>query len=110
MIANLVLSPPIAFPVLLLACGLLYMGLGGLTLKKKGFVEGLTKPYACGEEQIDVVQTDYGQFLPFAFFFTILHVVALMVTSVPIDTLGSYLIAVLYLLGALAGLSILYRS
>ena len=34
------------------------------------------------------VQPDYGQFFPFAFFFTILHVVALMVATVPAGTCG----------------------
>ena len=106
---DLLMSPPIAFAVLLAASGLLYFGLRVFTLNKAVAGEGL-KPYACGEEQTDTIQADYGQFFPFAFFFTILHVVALTVTTVPVHTMGNYLIAVLYLLGALVGLSILYRS
>jgi len=108
--SNLLLWPPLAFAVLLAASWLLYRALRVFTLRTSSNPAGLVKPYACGEEQVDAVQADYGQFFPFAFFFTILHVVALTVTTVPVDAMGSYLIAVLYLLGAIVGLSILYRS
>ena len=43
------------------------------------------------------------------YFFTILHVVALMVTTVPVGTIHSACIAVLYLVGAVTGLIILFR-
>lgn len=107
---NILLSPAIAFPVLLAASGLFYLALRGLTMKKEKYPVGLAKPYACGEEQFETAQADYAQFFPFAFFFTILHVVALTVTTVPVETMGNYLIAVLYVLGAVVGLTILYRS
>jgi NADH-quinone oxidoreductase subunit A len=104
------LSPPIAFVILLAACGLLYWGMGRLAPKKRGKGEGL-KPYACGED-IDshMIQPDYGQFLPFAFFFTILHVVALMVTTGAGATAAAFAIALLYVTGALLGLVVLYRN
>jgi hypothetical protein len=106
---ELLLSPPIAFLILLAVAGLLYAVLGGFTFKAKNFPHGLTKPYACGEEQPDrPVRPDYGQFFPFAFFFTILHVVALTVTTVPVVATGNVLIAILYLAGAVVGLSVLY--
>ena len=57
-----------------------------------------------------MIQPDYGQFFPFAFFFTILHVVALMVTTVPARDAGArFVIAVVYVLGAVVGLLVLYR-
>ena len=55
------------------------------------------------------VQVDYGQFFPFAFFFTILHVVTLVVATSPARTLQSVGIAIIYVLGALLGLFILFR-
>lgn len=73
---------------------------------------GKTKAYACGENPItNRVQPNYGEFFPFAFFFTIMHVVALMVATVPAGGLGKCLgIVALYLLAALSGLFILFRE
>jgi NADH-quinone oxidoreductase subunit A len=111
---ELLLSPPIAFVILLAAAGLVYAALGRLAPKRRSRGEGL-KPYACGEDKSDhMIQPDYGQFLPFAFFFTILHVVALMVTTAGSAagglTAAALVIAVVYVLGAVVGLVILYRK
>lgn len=109
MISDLLLSPPIVLLILLAAVGSTYLTMRLISIAK-GNVPGQTKPYACGEEQTNVVQADYGQFFPFAFFFTILHVVALTVTTLPAENMGSYTMAVLYVAGAAIGLCILYRS
>ena len=105
------LSPPIAFLILLAAGGLLYWGMGRLAPKKRGAGQGL-KPYACGEEGPDqTIAPNYGQFLPFAFFFTILHVVALTVTTAAAGmTAAAFVIAAVYVLGAVIGLVVLYRD
>ena len=106
-----ILTPPIAFVVVLLAVVCLYFLLSRVALRRAGHSDGGTRPYACGEESPDqMIQPDYAQFLPFAFFFTILHVAALMVTTVPVGTPAAILIAVIYVLGAVVGLSILYRK
>ena len=111
MIPNFLLSPPVALIVVLAFGTTCYAVIRPLTFKKSGPPsEGLRKPYACGEEQTENVQADYAQFFPFAFFFTILHVVALTVTTVPAETAGNFLIAILYVVCALVGLSVLYRS
>jgi hypothetical protein len=90
---NLML-PPVAFVILLGASALLLAGMKRLSSGRRR----LTEPYACGEElSSHLIQPDYGQFLPFAFFFTILHVIALMAATVPATTLGSSGIAVIYL-------------
>ena len=109
MIKDIMLSPPIVFFLLLAASGLLYYLMGRLRLRNVSSAAQV-KAYACGEEQTDPIQADYGQFFPFAFFFTILHVVALMIASVPVQEAGSYFFAVLYMLGAVIGLTVLYRS
>ena len=104
------LYPPIAFLILLAAGGLLYWFMGRLAPKKRGRGEGL-KPYACGEDMdTHMIQPNYGQFLPFAFFFTILHVVALMVTTAAGVTAAAFAIALLYVLCAAVGLVVLYRN
>lgn len=56
------------------------------------------------------VRPDYSQFFPFAFFFTIMHVVALMVATIPGGAIKLYAIAVLYLIVAVSALFILFRK
>jgi hypothetical protein len=79
------LLPPILFVVVLALVAAEYKGFDALSLKQpegKPQPEGKTKPYACGEDVADHrAQPDYGQFFHFAFFFTIMHVVALVVTT-----------------------------
>jgi NADH-quinone oxidoreductase subunit A len=83
---------------------------GTLGFKRKGARGALDKPYAGGETiEKHRVQVDYSQFFPFAFFFTILHVVTLVVSTSPARTLESLAIAAIYVLGALLGLFILFR-
>ena len=105
------LSPPIAFLVLLAAGGLIYWCMGRLApMKARSKGEGL-EPYACGEDiDTHMIQPSYGQFLPFAFFFTILHVTALMVTTAAGATAAAFAIALLYVLCAAVGLVVLYRN
>jgi NADH-quinone oxidoreductase subunit A len=110
MATNLLLSPPIVFIIVLLIVISLSNILSKLAFKPKRLVAGLTKPYACGEDIAShMIQPDYPQFFPFAFYFTILHVVALMVALVPVETLETLVIAVIYIFGAIIGLTVLYR-
>ncbi len=107
---SLLLSPPMAFIIVLGAVLCLSFALAKLAFKPQRRVEGLTKPYACGEDVGDImIQPDYSQFFPFAFYFTILHVVALMIAAVPAATIETFLIAVIYIVGAIIGLMVLYR-
>lgn len=108
--ANLLLTPPVAFTLLLaLSWGMSFLS-ATLAFKRKGEKGALTKAYAGGEDvKQHRVQPDYSQFFPFAFFFTILHVVTLVVATVPTETAGSFMITVIYILGALLGLFVLFR-
>jgi len=102
------LVPPVAFAIVLLAVLAFSAALSRLALRRKGRVEGLAA-YACGEDiPSHMMQPDYSQFFPFAFFFTILHVAALMVITVPAATTATFVIAVVYILGAAVALSVLY--
>jgi hypothetical protein len=107
---KLLLSPPIAFLIILSTVTIFSAALSKLSLKptKRGYGEG--KSYACGEDvPTHLMQPDYSQFFPFAFFFTVLHVVALMIATVPIETMESFAIAIIYIAGALVGMAILFR-
>ena len=82
-----------------------------IALKNSKRPAGLCKPYACGEDlQNPRVQPDYSQFFPFAFFFTIMHVMALIITTVPIVAIRYSGNAFLYIIGAVCGLLILFRK
>jgi NADH:ubiquinone oxidoreductase subunit 3 (subunit A) len=110
MTEGLLLSPPVVFIIILGVVLSLSFVLSKLAYKPERMVDGLTKSYACGEDLADnMVQPDYSQFFPFAFYFTILHVVALMVAAVPTATIETLLIAVIYIIGAIIGLLVLYR-
>jgi NADH-quinone oxidoreductase subunit A len=79
---------------------------------KDDFPSGKGKPYACGEDCYDHrIHPSYGQFFVFAVFFTIMHVVGLMLATLPGGFLmtGAASIAVLYLAGAITALFILYN-
>ena len=107
---NLLLSPVAVFIIVFAAAVLLSALFSRLAFKNKAAAAGMKKPYACGENVSRAkAHPDYSQFFPFAFYFTILHVVALMVASVPIATIGTTLIAVIYISGAIVGLLVLYR-
>jgi len=109
---RILLFPPLAF-VLALGGGLLISALAKpfapRPVRREG--DGKLKPYACGE---DVggrqAAPEYTQFFPFAFFFTIMHVIALIVATVPGGDTSISALSVLYLLGAAMGLFILFRS
>lgn len=71
---------------------------------------GQRRPYASGEEVADHrAQPDYGQFFHFAFFFTIVHVVALVVATVPGGVPAAAVLAAAFVLAAAVGLLVLYR-
>ena len=108
---NLILTPPIAFIILFVVV------LGGASLfsffaynKHRNLIDA-QKAYACGEEFTDhLIQPDYSQFFPFAFFFTILHIVALVIATVPTETIQTFAMALTYIAGAVIGLLILLRK
>lgn len=102
--------PPIAFLVILLASlGLLRL-MGLLSYKPARGNEANPKPYACGENGQPLVRPDYAQVFPFAFYFTILHVVALVATTVPDGSPSTIAMALIYIVGAVVGLFVLYRK
>ena len=109
-ITNLLLSPPVIFIFVLIIVFSLSRILSKMAFKPKKVINGQTEPYACGENiPTHMIQPDYTQFFPFAFYFTILHVVALMLALVPAITIETLVMAMIYILGAIIGLVVLYR-
>ncbi len=103
--------PPVTFLILVLAGMAVSIVSSRLAAKSSGPSAGKLKSYGCGED-VDCprVQPDFSQFFPFAFFFTIMHVVALIITTAPAQTIRTSGIAALYVISAVMGLLILFRK
>ena len=98
------LVPPVAFVVILCTVVLLAAALKPLAFSTRTNGTG-REPYACGEDiPVRGVQPNYVQFFPFAFFFTIMHVVALMVATVPAETASTLPVVAVYMVGGGVGL------
>jgi NADH:ubiquinone oxidoreductase subunit 3 (subunit A) len=103
-------APPVAFGILLIAV-ILLSSVAKKTSFRGPLGPGAEKPYACGEEMpVNSFRPEYGQFFAFAFFFTIMHVVALMLATVPGGLEKHYFIIAVYVAVALIGLSALMRK
>jgi NADH-quinone oxidoreductase subunit A len=101
-------QPPVAFVAITLALLVLYFLADRLSFKKD---VRETTSYACGEDfEGHLIQPDYSQFFPYAYFFTILHVVAMVVATVPVKTPQTFALAFVYVVFAAIGLVILLRK
>ena len=109
-IVKLIVTPPAAFLIVLMTIVVMSRILSRLAFKHKGPIGDMEKSYACGEDMpTALIQPDYSEFFPFAFFFTILHIVALIIATVPKGTFGTLCMAAIYISGAIVGLLILFR-
>jgi NADH-quinone oxidoreductase subunit A len=92
---DILISPPVAF-VLFLAAALLLYRLGRRMAPKMNKVGGKLTSYACGEDMPGTkIQFGYRMFFFVALFFTIMHVAALVLATVPAGKI--VLFAALYL-------------
>lgn len=105
---SILISPPIAFLILLAFSYVLSLLFGLLAYRpKKKRAEG-GSAYACGEDTYDhMAQPDYSQFFPFAFFFTIAHVATLIVATIPYVDFSAIVTAGIYIAAVVAGIFIL---
>jgi len=105
------LSPPVAFATLLVVIGLLVLWASRLSGGLPASSGGALKSYACGEDVKEHhARPDYSQFFPFAFFFTIMHVIALIIATVPAGNMRVFGMALLFIVASAMGLFILYRN
>ena len=103
---SILLSPPVIFVIFLLTGA-------GLTKYLSAFSapgdksERKLEPYACGQRQVEhSFIPDYSQFFPYAFFFTIMHVLVLVVATAP---KGALPLSLLYVAGGILALFIIFR-
>lgn len=103
---NFLLLPPLAFLIFLL----LSMGISSLSriFSAKGKESaGKGTAYACGQvTETNKIQPDYREFFPFAFFFTIMHVVVLIIATMPASAMW---LAIIFIAVAVLALRILFR-
>ena len=97
---RILLSPPIVFAVAL-GIGLLLYWLGRAMAPKTNMTPGKATSYACGEDApMQKAQVGYRLFYSLAIFFTVMHVAALVVTTLPsgpIAMLGIVYLAIIML-------------
>lgn len=105
---RLLLSPPVAMTVFLAVAYSLYRLGGKLATVQSEEYSGKRLPYAGGEDiPPPRARMTYHTFLRLALMFGILHVAALVVSTLPLDLL-SYRVALIYLVGI--GVSVLVLS
>jgi NADH:ubiquinone oxidoreductase subunit 3 (subunit A) len=103
------LAPPIAFLLITFVVSIELWSFKAITAKGTPS-KGKRKPYACGEDITrHRTQPDYSQFFSIAFFFTIMHVVVMIIATIPPGSLASSALAVLFTLCAGLGLFVLFR-
>src|SRR5512136_2827834 len=87
---EILISPPVAF-LLFLAIFFLFYFLIGRVAPKVANVGGKLKSYACGEDVPgQKVQFGYRLFFFIALFFTMMHVAALVIATIPKGPLGYF--------------------
>jgi NADH-quinone oxidoreductase subunit A len=106
---KILLLPPLVFLILLIVSYLVSLSFTKMAFKGHA-AAGKLEQYACGEDiPAQHVKPDYSQFFPFAIFFTIMHVVALILTTLPKNIPSGYMLAGVFICSALVGLLILFR-
>ncbi|HHT86583.1 MAG TPA: hypothetical protein GXZ61_02800 [Clostridiales bacterium] len=64
--------------------------------------------YACGQQNVKhYVNPDYSQFFPYAFFFTILHVLVLVVVTAPKE---SAILSIAYIVAGALAMFVLFKK
>lgn len=102
----ILLSPPVAFAAFLI---LFFITLRMLRLRtdKGEQNERALDPYACGQRDFEhYVNPNYTQFFRYAFVFTVMHVLALVVATAPADAL---MLPLVYVASGVLALAIIFR-
>ena len=78
-----ILYPPIAFTVMILLAWCI-MGLGARIAAQGRPGQGKTRHYACGEDiEMQPIQPNYSSFFSIAFAYSVIHVAALTIITIP---------------------------
>ena len=108
---DILLCPPVAFLIFLVAIVVFYILIGRISLKADKNKDKIST-YACGEDMPGFkFQFGYSLFFIFALFFTMMHVATLVIATLPAKTpqvyFGLFYLATIFL--SVLGL-IMYRN
>ena len=110
-IAEIIKLPPVLFVLISIFTLIMFFLFNKLACKSSENPEGKFKSYACGEEPMEERRKpNYSQFFPLAFFFTIMHVVVLFVSILPMHIKTSLFIVFLFLIISFISITILFRE
>jgi len=106
---NLLLSPPAAMAIFVALVFGLYL-LGGAMSATGKEHSGKHQPYACGEDLTPIrVQLNYHTFFRLALMFGILHMAAIVISTLPSGGIVPHRVAIAYLLGTGISVFVLNR-
>ncbi|MDR1195936.1 MAG: hypothetical protein LBL00_05615 [Endomicrobium sp.] len=108
--ALILILPPVVFLLVLFFFIIVSFFTERISYKSPDNCEGKTKAYACGEDVKEHrIRPDYVEFFPFAFFFTLMHVIVLMIATSPEKITDSLAIALLFIVTAFLSILIIFR-
>jgi hypothetical protein len=102
----LLFAPPIVFSLFV---AIFYLASKGFARYSRRGIRGEynSEAYACGQRNVqNYINPDYSEFFPFAFFFTIMHVLVLVVATAPYDAM---LLPIVFILSAILSMVIIFR-
>lgn len=103
---NLLFTPPIVFMIFIVVFLAFSRFFPQFESNKMRGERGMDA-YACGQRNIqNYVNPDYSQYFPFAFFFTIMHVLVLVVATAPYD---APILPVLYIASGILAMLIIFK-
>lgn len=109
--ALILILPPVVFILILVFLLVISYFTGKISYKNPNNPEGKTKAYACGEDVKEHrIRLNYSEFFPFAFFFTLMHVIVLMIATSPEEISDSFAVALLFIAVAFLSILIIFRS
>jgi NADH-quinone oxidoreductase subunit A len=103
---SLIFSPLVAFILFFVIFAAFSKGISGYSHYRSESVNEIDA-YACGQKNIrHYVNPDFRQFFPYAFFYTIMHVLVLIVATAPYD---APLLPVIYIVSGILSIVIIFK-
>lgn len=103
---KLIYTPPIVFLIFIVTFFLCSNGFSRYSHQATQRKRTLDA-YACGQRDVQhYVNPDYSQFFKFAYFFTIMHVLVLVVATAPYETL---FLPIVYIMSGILAMVIIFK-
>lgn len=104
---KLIFAPPVVFMIFFLIFLLWSRNMSKYSHNSVGG-ERKSSAYACGQQNVqNYVNPDYSQFFPYAFFYTIMHVLVLVIATASYDAM---LLPIVYIAAGILSLIIIFKK